>query len=127
MMNLADNKRKVYRDKYSSDLVEIERVDSNNIRIYYSNGDNQVLGNCVLDYYEEVEKVEDLSNYITGLERMLYLAVKHYFQDRGDSPQEDHHTVLDIMDILQCSRAFAGILVKKLIKDKTVIDTGEFK
>lgn len=123
----SDNKRKVYRDKYSSNYVEIERVDENNIRIYYSNGYNQVLGNCVLEYYEEVEEVEDLSNYITGLERMLYLAVKHYLQDRVDNPQEDHHAILNIMDILQCSRSFAEILVKKLIKDKLVIDTGEFK
>ena len=123
----SDNKRKVYRDKYSSNYVEIERVDENNIRIYYSNGYNQILGNCVLEYYEEVEEVEDLSNYITGLERMLYLAVKHYLQDRVNNPQEDHHAILDIMDMLQCSRSFAEILVKKLIKDKAVIDTGELK
>lgn len=122
MMNISDvNKRKVYRDKYSGGLVEIERVDNYNIRIYYFNGFNQVLNDCVLEYY--YEEVEDLDS--NSAIKMLYLSIKHYVDSCGGL--EDHHAILDIMDMIKCSRPFAELLVKKLIEDKVVINTGELK
>lgn len=117
-------KMKLYRDKHTGCFVEIEIIYEHNIGITYSNGSYDVTDKRALEFYEEVNS-EDFGNDITGLEKMLYLAVKHYIDSRGGL--EDHHAILDIMDMIQCSRSFAEMLVKKLIKDKAVIDTGEFK